>query len=99
MEQSNDIKKNLLPIKFLCEEYKDIEKKTFYYEPNLTVSEMLSRFKYETRIEKECEGELGSDLIFIYKGIVLYNDHTPLKDKFKNDDSIQIIIQVHYRVG
>ena len=89
---------NKIPIKFSCYEDKKLENKTFYFEPDSTISQMIEKFNKITKFERKHRSLIyGGYYDYIYKGYPLRSDSQDLlRDVFKEDDNIKIIINVSY---
>ena len=95
IEETNE---NKIPIKFACNYDKELEKKIFYFETDSTVSQMINKFNKITKFERKHRNLIyGAYYMYIYKGIPLNTrSQELLKDVFKEDDNIKIIINIDY---
>ena len=94
-EETNE---NKIPIKFSCNADKELENKIFYFEPDSTISQMINRFNKVTKFERKHRNFIyGAYYQYIYKGFPLMpNSQELLRDIFKEDNNIKIIINIDY---
>ena len=94
-EESNE---NKIPIKFVCNDDKELENRIFYFEPDSTISQMINKFNKITKFERKHRHLIyGAYYMYIYKGIPLMPlSQELLRDVFKEDDNIKIIINIDY---
>ena len=94
-EESNE---NKIPVKFVCNDDKELENKIFYFEPDSTISQMIKEFNKITKFERKHRSLIyGAYYMYVYKGIPLNTGSQELlRDVFREDDNIKIIINVDY---
>ena len=89
---------NKIPIQFVYNGDTQLENKIFYFDPDSTISQMINKFNKMTKFERKHRNLIfGAYIQYIYKGYPLGSGSQELlKDVFKDDDNIKIIINVDY---
>ncbi len=89
---------NKIPVRFSCRDDNNLENRVFYFDPDITVSEMINKFNKQTKFERKHRSIIyGAYYLYVYKGFPLKsNSQEILRNVFREDNDIKIIINIDY---
>ena len=94
--QENQVRE-IINVKFSCYNDAVLSNTIFDFDKNCTIKEMIKEFNRRTKFEKNRSSFYGTQFHYVYKGFPLKtNSKELIKDIFKDDENVTIIINVDY---
>ena len=89
---------NKFPVRFSCRDDKDLDNRIFYFESDMTVSQMINKFNRQTKFERKHRHLIyGAYYLYVYKGFPLESKSQEiLRNIFSQDNDIKIVINIDY---
>ena len=89
---------NKIPIRFSCRDDNDLESRIFYFDPDITISQMINKFNKQTKFERKHRNLIyGAYYLYVYKGFPLESKSQEiLRNIFREDNDIKIVINIDY---
>ena len=89
---------NKIPVRFSCRDDKDLDSRIFYFDPDITISQMINEFNKKTKFERKHRHLIyGAYYLYVYKGYPLKSKSQEiLRNIFGEDNDIKIVINIDY---